>query len=124
MKDIEGIEDIKVLVDQFYTKVRADELLAPVFDARIADWVPHLNTMYRFWNAALFQVREYVGNPFLKHATLPVDGQHFERWIELFYETLDEHFQGPVAEEAKRRSLIMANTFYSRLSGNGIYKQA
>ena len=124
MKDIEGIDDIKILVDEFYAKVRADELLAPVFDARIADWEPHLDTMYRFWNAALFQVREYVGNPLLKHATLPVGGQHFERWIELFYATLDEHFQGPVAEEAKHRSLIMANTFYSRMSGNRIYKQA
>jgi hemoglobin len=115
MKDIQNIEDIRILVDRFYTKVRADELLGPVFETRIRDWGPHLDTMYRFWNAALFQVREYVGNPFMKHASLPVDGQHFERWIELFYQTLDENFDGPVAQEAKRRSMIMANTFYNRM---------
>jgi hemoglobin len=118
MKDIENIQDIKILVDRFYTKVRADQTLAPVFDLRIRDWGPHLETMYRFWNAALFQVREYVGNPFMKHAGLPVDGSHFQRWIELFYETLDENFAGPVTDEAKRRSMIMANTFYSRMTNS------
>jgi len=115
MKDIQNIEDIRILVDRFYTKVRADELLGPVFETRIQDWGPHLDTMYRFWNAALFQVREYVGNPFMKHASLPVDGQHFERWIELFYQTLDENFDGPTAQEAKKRAMIMANTFYNRM---------
>ncbi len=116
MKDIEDINDIKLLVDEFYAKVRKDDLLAPVFALRIkGDWQPHLDTMYRFWNAALFQVREYVGNPFSKHAKLPIDGPHFERWIKLFYETLDEHFTGPVADEAKSRSMVMAVTFYQRL---------
>ncbi len=115
-QDIKGIEDIKFLVDQFYMKVRQDELLAPVFALRITDdWQPHLNTMYRFWNAALFQVREYVGNPFSKHAMLPIDGPHFEQWIKLFYETIEEHFEGPVADEAKARAMIMAHTFYKRI---------
>jgi hemoglobin len=118
MKDLENINDIKILVDEFYVKVRKDDLLAPVFALRITgDWQPHLNTMYRFWNAALFQVREYVGNPFAKHSMLPIDGPHFEQWIKLFYETIDEHFAGPVADEAKTRSMIMAHTFYQRIHG-------
>jgi hemoglobin len=116
MKDIENINDIRILVDDCYSKVRKDELLAPVFNERISDWQSHLDTMYRFWNAALFQVREYVGNPFAKHINLPVSGAHFDRWVSLFYESLDEHFEGPVADEAKRRSVIMANTFYRRIA--------
>ncbi len=116
MKDIENIDDIKRLVDDFYTKVRADELLAPVFASRIDDWGPHLDKMYRFWNVALFQIREYTGNPFAKHVNLPVNDKHFERWLELFYETLDANFSGSVADDAKRRSLIMANTFYRHLA--------
>ena len=117
MRDIENIDDIKTFVDDFYIKVRNDNLLAPVFAARIADWQPHLNKMYRFWNAALFQVREYVGNPMTKHSTLPIDGPHFEQWINLFYETLDQHFEGSVTDEAKRRAMIMAHTFYQRIRG-------
>jgi hemoglobin len=115
MKDIENIEDIKIMVDEFYLKVRKDDLLAPVFALRITDWQPHMSTMYRFWNAALFQVREYTGNPFAKHVALPLEGPHFEQWINLFYETLDDHFAGPVADDAKRRAMIMANTFYQRM---------
>ncbi len=59
--DITSIDDIKHLVDTFYGKVQADGLLAPVFMARIKDWKPHLEIMYKFWNAALFGVREYAG---------------------------------------------------------------
>lgn len=117
MKEIENIDDIKLLVNEFYDKVRQDALLAPVFASRISDWQPHLETMYRFWNAALFGVRGYVGNPLLKHAQLPIDGPHFEQWINLFYETIDEHFTGKVAEDAKARSMIMASTFYQRIHG-------
>ena len=115
MKDIENIDDIKFLINEFYDKVRQDALLAPVFASRISDWQPHLETMYRFWNAALFGVRGYVGNPFYKHAKLPIDGPHFQQWIKLFFETIDEHFAGTVAEAAKTRSIIMADTFYQRI---------
>ena len=115
MKDIEGLEDIRSLVDEFYTQVRQDPLLSPVFATRITDWGPHLDTMYRFWNAALFGVREYTGNPFMKHAGLPIDGPHFEQWIKLFYETVERTFEGPIADEAKRKAMIMAHTFYARI---------
>ncbi len=111
----EKINDIKTFVDVFYTKVRADDLLAPVFESRISDWQPHLSKMYNFWNAVLFQGRDYNGNPFAHHVSLPVDHHHFERWIILFYETLDEHFDGVVAETAKLRSATIAKTFYSRM---------
>lgn len=114
--DIKNSNEIKTLVDSFYEKVKQDELLAPIFESRITgDWGPHLETMYRFWNAALFNVREYTGNPFMTHKNLPLAQEHFERWINLFYQTIDELFEGDVAEEAKRRSMIMAHTFYSRM---------
>jgi hemoglobin len=115
MKDIEGLNDIKFLVDEFYGQVRQDPLLAPVFAARISDWGPHLDIMYRFWNAALFGVREYAGNPFMKHSGLPVEGKHFEQWIKLFYETVERYFEGPVSDEAKQKAMIMAHTFYARI---------
>ena len=33
---------IERLVHAFYAKVRTDTVLAPVFEARIQDWEPHL----------------------------------------------------------------------------------
>lgn len=120
-KDIEGIDDIKILVNAFYETVRKDEQLAPIFNKHIpGDWTPHLETMYRFWNAALFGVREYVGNPFMKHASLPIRAEHFEQWINIFYTTLHSHFEGANAEEAKRRAMIMARTFHARMNAGKV----
>jgi len=122
MKAIENIDDIKTFVDSFYTKVRKDELLAPVFESRIRDWQPHLDTMYKFWNAVLFQARDYNGNPFAHHVSLPVDQHHFDRWLKLFFETLDEQFGGQVAETAKFRATTIARTFYNRMKGISMYR--
>lgn len=115
-KDIEGIDDIKLLVDDFYDRVAKDELLAPIFNFRLSTyWKPHLEKMYTFWNAALFGVKGYVGNPFSKHATMQLTAAHFNAWIILFTKTIDTHFSGPVADDAKRRALIMAANFARRL---------
>jgi hypothetical protein len=34
----------------------------------------------------------------------------------MFDETVDTHFEGPVAEDAKKRALAMADMFRSRLA--------
>jgi hemoglobin len=114
--DITGPEDIKKLVDNFYNKVRRDNLLAPVFASRITDWLPHLDTMYNFWNMALFGQKEYTGNPFSKHIDLPVESAHFNRWLYLFMETLNESFEGPVAAEAMQKASTVARIFLSRIT--------
>ena len=116
MGDIEGIDSIRVIVDDFYAQVRKDELLGPVFSAVITgDWQPHLNQMYDFWNAALFGVPGFRGNPFDKHAPLPISPQHFSRWLELFGQTIDRHFEGATAEDAKKRAGLMSALFQHKL---------
>ena len=114
-KEIENIEDIRVFVDNFYTRVRADELIGPIFMEKIGDWQPHLDKMYAFWNAALFGVAGFRGNPFARHAPLKIDRQHFDRWLQLFYATIDERFEGLIADDAKKRAALMANMFLYRL---------
>lgn len=116
MKDIEDIKDIQLFVDDFYTKVKVDEIIGPVFLKAIpGDWGPHLDKMYAFWNAALFGVSGFKGNPFARHAPLEIERPHFERWLSLFDETIDKYFKGPVANETKKKADIMAVTFLSRL---------
>jgi hemoglobin len=116
MEDIQGIESIKIMVDNFYTQVRQDAVLGPVFSKVITgDWQPHLNQMYAFWNAALFGVAGFRGSPFAKHAPLPIDEQHFSRWLELFGETIDRLFQGAVADDAKKRAGLMSVMFQHKL---------
>lgn len=114
-KDITGLDDIKVFVDAFYAKVQQDELIGPVFADVITDWAPHLEKMYAFWNAALFSVPGFKGTPFAKHAPLPIDSTHFDRWLEIFHETINERFEGPMAEDTKNRAGLMAAVFVARL---------
>lgn len=109
---IENIEDIKLLVDSFYDKVRQDSMLKGIFNERIKDeWPKHLEKMYRFWQTVLLEEHTYYGSPFGPHANMPVDAEHFKRWIKLFTETVDELFSGKVAEEAKWRAGKMAEMF-------------
>ncbi|MEO6850448.1 MAG: group III truncated hemoglobin [Mucilaginibacter sp.] len=116
MNDIEDIGSIRLLVDKFYASVRQDVLIGPIFNKAIGDnWAPHLEKMYAFWNAVLFAEPGFTGNPFAKHAPLPIDAEHFSRWLTLFRQTLDECFEGPVATEAKNRAELMAILFQNKL---------
>lgn len=117
--DIHTEADVKTLVDAFYDKVNADPLLAPIFNdfARV-DWAAHMPQMYDFWSGLLLHTSRYRGRPFLKHIPLPIAGEHFQRWLELFFATVDELFAGPVAAEAKLRAQNIAHVFESRLRPN------
>lgn len=111
-KDILTLEDCKTLVDQFYGKVRNDELIGPIFNERIQDrWPEHLEKMYRFWQTVLLEDHTYFGSPFPPHANLPVEWTHFQRWLKLFNATIDELFTGKKAEEARWRANKMAEMF-------------
>lgn len=115
-KEIENKADIVFLVDNFYANVREDELLSPIFNAAIKDkWPEHLAKMYRFWETVLLYEKSYRGNPFMPHSVLTIDHTHFERWLALFHDTLDTHFTGTLAEEAKWRSNKMAEMFQMKL---------
>jgi len=115
-KNIKQLEDIKLLVDSFYGKVRKDEMLGPIFNQRIGDkWPQHLQKMYRFWQTVLLDERTYYGSPFLPHANLPVEKEHFNHWLKLFFETIDENFIGEKAERAKWQGQRMADMFHSKI---------
>ncbi|QZT36449.1 group III truncated hemoglobin [Halosquirtibacter xylanolyticus] len=118
--DITNEADIKLMVDSFYAKVGEDEILAPIFNEKIqGNWPEHLEKMYRFWGSMLLDQNNYVGNPLMKHLTLPISEEHFERWVQLFLITLDELFFGPVADHAKVRAQNIAKMFQQRI---GAYK--
>jgi len=78
------------LVHAFYDKVRTDEVLGPVFAARITDWEPHLAQMCEFWSSVALMTGRYHGTPMIKHMPLPVDAVHFDRWLALFEQTARE----------------------------------
>lgn len=108
--DIESPADIKLFVNQFYLKVRNDELLAPVFNKVIREdqWEQHLEKMYAFWETILLHNRKYSGDPLVKHLPLNVQENHFARWLSLFEETVNNLFYGSNASEALKRAKIIS----------------
>ena len=113
LADILNRNDIEKLVDRFYEQVQANSLLAPVFSH--VDWPKHLPVMYNFWSSMLFGELTYRGNPFEKHIHLNIGAEHFEQWLKLFTETVDQHFTGSNAEEIKQRAHSIAGIFQHKL---------
>ncbi len=116
-KDIENLEDIQLLVDSFYQKIRENDLLGDIFNNVIQDrWPQHLKKMYSFWQTVLLEEeRTYFGAPFPPHAKLPVKAQHFDEWLRLWHETVDGYFCGIRADEAKWRGNKMAALFLHKI---------
>lgn len=81
-----GIDEamIERLVHTFYDHIRDDAVLGPIFAERISDWGPHLQTMCDFWSSVALMTGRFHGNPMEKHARLPIDARHFDRWLKLF----------------------------------------
>lgn len=119
--DIQTSEDVKLLVDSFYEKVRMHKELGHIFDGVIKfDWDQHLPKMYAFWESILFQKSGYQGNPMEAHRKVhekyPLTKELFGEWLELFRDTIDEHFSGPRAEKAYQRALSIATVTQIKLN--------
>jgi hemoglobin len=116
LSSIYALDDIKKLVDAFYAKVREDTLLGPIFNKVIQDkWPEHLEKLYCFWQTVLLEEHTYYGSPFSPHLRLPVEKEHFDRWLSLFDETLDDFYTGEKVTEAKWRASKMAEMFYYKI---------
>ena len=89
---------ISQLVEAFYTKIRADDVLGPIFASAIkdGDWAPHLATMKRFWSSVALSTGHYSGQPVPKHkAHSAIQPEHFALWLDLFEHTLHETAPDP-----------------------------
>lgn len=115
--DIQNLVDIQLLVDTFYNKIREDHLLKDIFNNKIQDrWPEHLTKMYSFWQTVLLEEHTYYGSPFVPHAKLPIDLEHFDQWLLLFTKTVDDLFEGEKAEKAKWQGNRMAQMFHSKIT--------
>ena len=117
MQEITNKDDVRLFVRLFYTAARKDKLIGPVFNNKIKDedWPVHLERISGFWNTVLFGEPDYRGNPFAKHTSLPIDAEHFKRWLLLMNMTIETHFEGEKAAEVLERASKMALMFQHKL---------
>lgn len=113
------------LVRRFYGDVAQDELLGPMFnDVAKVDWSEHLPKLTDFWARVLFGTPGYAGNPFRAHLDVhrqvPFTIAHFNRWLELFHETIDLGWAGPNADHMKAMANNVARVHAGQLVGESI----
>ncbi|MEZ5348813.1 MAG: group III truncated hemoglobin [Microthrixaceae bacterium] len=120
--DLDTPAEIAEMVRRFYQDVAQDDLLGPVFnDVAQVDWPEHLPKLTAFWCRALLGIEGYVGNPFRSHALInaqsPFTMAHFERWLELFTDTVSTGWAGPRADRALELAHNVARVHSSQLIG-------
>lgn len=101
---------IEQLVRSFYERVRSDPLIGPVFAERIADWEPHLQRMCAFWSSVALMTGRYHGRPMEKHAPLPIEARHFDRWLKLFRDTATDVCSPAAAAHVVQRAEWIARS--------------
>jgi hemoglobin len=111
MLDERMIHDV---VHGFYDKIRADNLLGPIFNGAIReeDWPHHLQKMCDFWSSGFLRTVRYTGRPLQPHLVIPDIGEkHFRRWLTLFRATVDATCPAPVAALFMDRAIRIAHSF-------------
>jgi hemoglobin len=110
--DLTTRDDLLNLLRAFYGQALLDPLLEPVFTGAGMDLEEHLPRIASFWEVSLLGTGEYTGRPMQLHRQL-ITGAGlteplFERWLELWEQTVSELYAGPTGDRAKREAVRMA----------------
>jgi len=120
--EIQSREEISKLVREFYAKVRLDTTIGHFFNETIQDWEEHLEKLTDFWETNLLFVQRYKGNPMRAHIEVSqrfepkINFEHFNRWLALWTATIDELFEGELAETAKVRAANIATVIFRKIA--------
>lgn len=123
-KQIENREDISLLVNTFYTKIRANDEIGFYFNDMIKDWDGHLENLIDFWETNLFAVKKYKGDPIEAHNKVDdhfshkITSHEFGTWLNIWFETLEELFEGENVDTLKRRARKMSTFLYLNMFEN------
>ena len=120
-KQIENRDDLKLLVNTFYDKIRADQEIGFFFNETITDWEEHLEKLTDFWDMNVFGTKKYDGNPILAHNAVDKKFDHqitsniFGIWLNLWFATINEMFIGENADILKRRAQKMSTFLFMNI---------
>jgi len=105
-------DNIRELVYAFYDRVRADALLGPAFEQKLAGrWDEHLPKMCVFWGSLVLGAKQYRGN--VQQAHMPLAGlepRHFSRWLFLFLDTVESRYEPAAAVRFMEPALRIAQS--------------
>lgn len=113
-------DEITRVMDKFYTRVRAHDVLGPIFDGHIgtdaALWDTHIAKIDGFWRNALLREDSYSGNPMQVHLESPdIKPEHFAPWLVLFDQVLIEELPDITAQAWSGMAHRIARGFRIRM---------
>ena len=118
MKDIINNDDVKLLVDTFYSRAQKDDFIGPIFVRIIKDWDEHHVKLYQFWRTVILKQAAYRAKPVQMHFQMGLTQAHFDRWLVIWKGTVDDLFKGENAEIAKYRGEKMSTAFLEIIDRN------
>ena len=119
--DIGSREDIHSLVYTFYEKIKIESTLGPIFIRAIQDWPAHIDHLTDFWQSQLLFNKRFRGNPAEAHVKVDkaenhtISPEHFGLWMNLWFATIDDLFEGEIAERAKRNARKMNTNLFLKI---------
>ena len=117
MERLDNEKAIRKMVVLFYDKIKINMHLGGIFHSAIGNkWDTHIETMVLFWRHILLGEMVYEGRPAQKHMDMPLDSFHFDVWLSIFNETIDENFEGEIALLAKERALGIAKVIEHKIT--------
>ncbi len=121
-EDIQDRSDIEKIVVFFYEKVKRDSEIGFFFSQVVkVDWEKHLPVMSAFWENVIFFTGNYKGDPITVHRSVhhkyTTGSLHFQRWLALFVESVDELYEGEKAEAMKEHARKIAAVMLKNIDG-------
>ena len=112
-KDISNRKDIEILIQLFYQKVVLDPVIGFIFTETVSiNWEKHIPLIADFWESILLDNPVYKNNAMEMHYDLnkkmPLEKIHFDSWLSLFNQVIDELHEGKIATMAKKRAQSIA----------------
>jgi len=120
-EDLKNRADINKLVLSFYAKIRKNDEIGYFFNNSIKDWDTHLEKLTDFWESNLFFTGSFRGNPAVAHVKVDKENNHsisqyhFGIWLNLWFQTIDELYEGEMAERLKQNARKMSTHLFLRI---------
>jgi hemoglobin len=126
-QDLDSPEEIFEMVTRQYADVVQDDVLAPHF-SHVVEWQALIGSISDYWDHVLLYAPSYdidtIEHHHQLHGSAPFTPEAFDRWLQIFHDTVEGGWSGPNAEIAKKRGTGMAWAMANRLLGRGAWKPA
>lgn len=127
-RDLDTPDEIFEMVTRQYVDVVQDDLLQPYFNfgPGFIDWQAHIRSVTDYWCHVVLYAPDYEIDTIENHRHLheqdPFTPELFDRWLQIFRDTIDGGWVGPNATRAKKRATGMAWAMAQRYVGHGAWR--